>query len=125
MFLTAHHRTARTLLPVAFFGLLVSLLVVSENYGVSRANIITVQDGKTLLPDGSEAPMELPNCKQNSDCPLPTTYCGASGKCLELTEPTCDCGQPQVLRCYDKEERARFTYCKNGCIAIEGGAICQ
>lgn len=125
MFIAKHHRAARTLLPLAFFGMLVSLLIVSESYGVSHASVITVQGGKTILPDGTEAPAQLPRCDKNSDCPLPTTYCGPSGKCTELINPVCDCGQPQVLRCYDENEKARFTFCKNGCIAIDDGAVCQ
>lgn len=116
--------TARTVLPIAFFGLLVTLLVVSENLGGTQASTMTVKDGKVMTEEG-ETPVESTNCKTNSDCPLPTTYCGENGKCTELAQPICNCSQPQVLRCYDENEKARFLYCPNGCIDIQGGAICQ
>lgn len=125
MFTNRHGKTARTILPLTFFGILVSMLVIGESLDTSQASTVTVQNGETTMAEGQEPIQKLPRCKEDSDCPMPTTYCGPSGKCAELIDPTCDCGQPQVLRCYDKNEKARFMFCKNGCITIENGAICQ
>lgn len=119
------HRAARALLPLAFFGMLISLLIVGESFDATQASAVTVQHGKAVFAGEKQPKQELPRCKQDKDCPLPTTYCPPSGKCTALENPTCDCGQPQVLRCYDQNEKARFMYCQNGCVAIDGGAICQ
>ncbi|MCA9370330.1 MAG: hypothetical protein KC680_00010 [Candidatus Peregrinibacteria bacterium] len=105
---------ARTLLPLAFFGILVSLLVFSESMSGTTATSIIMN----VLSPGQE-------CTTNDDCSVQTTYCDEQGRCKELNDPTCDCGQPQVLRCYEESGRARFMYCPNGCKETPEGAICE
>ena len=122
----SHSKTARTLMPILFFGGLVTLLIASESMGPTQATTIVVNGTDEVQVTQDPKPFQsLPRCKEDSDCPLPTTYCGPSGKCTELDMPLCDCGQPQVLRCYQKDGKARFLYCQNGCLETQDGAICQ
>jgi len=115
----------RVLLPVSFFGALVAILMLGESFGPTSARIVTVtpEAGTVVSPAPEE---ELPRCDENSDCPLPTTFCNAKGRCEQLKKPVCDCSQKKVLRCKEEDsEKARFIYCPTACVATGGGAICQ
>lgn len=115
----------RVLLPVSFFGALVVLLMAGESLSQTQATTVVI-NGDTPQVKQVPAPRQtLPRCKKDNDCPLPTTYCGKSGKCTPLSEPICDCGQPQVLRCFEKSGKARFLFCASACVKTDDGAICQ
>lgn len=116
----------RTLLPIGFFGGLVALLMIGDSLGTTTATTVIRNTGAIQEVQQIPAPVQkLPRCKDDNDCPLPTTYCSDSGKCTELENPTCDCSQPQVLRCYENSGKARFLFCPDSCVETAEGAICQ
>ena len=117
--------TTRFLLPIGFFGAIVAMLMLGESFSPTKATTVVV-NGDTPHVQQVPAPAErLPKCTSNSDCPLPTTYCGSNNKCTELKNPTCDCSQPQVLRCFEESGKARFLFCATACVETGDGAICQ
>jgi hypothetical protein len=117
--------TIRVLLPIGFFGAIVAMLMLGESFGPTQATTVVI-NGPNPQVRQMPAPLQrLPRCNLNSDCPLPTTYCSESGKCTELKSPTCDCSQPQVLRCYETSGKARFLFCPSACVGTSDGAICQ
>ncbi|MDA0375792.1 MAG: hypothetical protein O3A80_00585 [bacterium] len=117
--------TIRVLLPIGFFSGLVAMLMLGESFKHIQATTVII-NGETPQVQQVPTPAQaLPRCKQNSDCPLPTTYCSQSGKCTQLTNPICDCSQPQVLRCYEESGKARFLFCPSACVETRNGAICQ
>lgn len=117
-------KTTRLLLPVSFFGVLVSLLMFSESMHQTTATTI-ITNTPTLEVQQIPAPEKpYPTCDEDDDCPLPTTYC-SNGKCRDLDNPICDCGQPQVLRCYEASGKARFLYCPSECSNTPDGTICE
>lgn len=64
-------------------------------------------------------------CLEDADCKSPTTVClKAYGVCAALHEPTCSCGQADVLRCFDASNHTKFTFCEKGCSVVPGGARC-
>ena len=117
--------TIRVLLPIGFFGGLVAMLMLGESFGPTQATTVVINGEPAQVQQIPAPEQPLPQCKFNSDCPLPTTVCGKAGKCVELTNPTCDCSQPQVLRCYEESGKARFLFCSVACVETADGAICQ
>lgn len=115
----------RVALPVGFFSGLVAMLFISDTFGPTTATTVVVNGDKPIIQQVPEPKQKLPRCKEDNDCPLPTTYCGPSGKCMELKNPTCDCSQPQVMRCFEESGKARFLYCPVACMETGNGAICQ
>ncbi len=118
-------RIHRVILPIAFFGVLVSALVFGESLnGTQATTIVTGTPVEHVMQDPKPV-QTYPRCEENADCPLPTSYCNDKGKCTELENPMCNCSQTNVLRCYDATGRARFLYCENGCEETSEGLICQ
>ncbi|MDP6561363.1 MAG: hypothetical protein QF793_00380 [Candidatus Peribacteraceae bacterium] len=117
--------TIRALLPIGFFGGLIAILMLGESLGPTQATTVVINGPNLHVQQTPPPAQSLPRCKTNSDCPLPTTYCGKSGKCTHLEEPICDCSQPQVMRCFESSGKARFLFCSTACVETDGGAICQ
>jgi hypothetical protein len=115
----------RMILPVAFFGGVIGLLAFQDTINPATASTILIIDGPTLNIQMDEPKDPYPSCTENTDCPLPTTFCSQEGKCAELTDPKCRCSQKQVLRCFEDNGRARHIFCPEGCFASGGGTICR
>jgi len=104
---------------------MVGMLLLGESFNYTQATTVVI-NGPEVYVQQIPAPLQsFPRCKKNSDCPLPTSYCSKSGKCTKLKNPTCDCSQPQVLRCYEETGKARFLFCPSACVETGDGAICQ
>lgn len=117
--------TLRIVLPIGFFASMIALLIFGESFDAVQATTIVV-NGPTVKVRQLPVPKErMPSCTENTDCPLPTTYCNKDGRCAELSNPVCDCSQPLVLRCKESSDRARFMFCPVGCVTTSDGAICQ
>ena len=114
----------RTLLPLGFFGALMLILLLGESLGPTTATTFVIHGDTPEVRQVPEPDQVLPTCTENSDCPLPTTYCD-NGYCTHLKSPVCDCSQPQVMRCQESGGRARFMYCETACVETGDGAICQ
>lgn len=115
----------RVLLPLTFFGVLISVLVLNDGVRSTKATTIITGSPVEELVQSPLPPENYPACETNDDCPIPTSFCNDNGQCEELVDPTCDCSQTQVLRCYQEDGHARFTFCENGCTQVEEQLICQ
>lgn len=62
-------------------------------------------------------------CKADRECAGTNVIC-LEQVCTPLQNAVCTCSQPQVLQCADSKERARHTFCENGCKVTLDGADC-
>ena len=100
-------RSKRVYTAFAFFGGIIAVLALQS--GMSQLRGQTVEVGAA--------------CKADRNCKGTTTIC-ENNICTLLEAAVCTCSQPQVLQCADSKNKARHTFCENGCKITLDGAEC-
>lgn len=131
-----------TRLLLAFIAGALSMFAVNGGLSQFRGQTVIIQEpvpmqqnqqAATASSTASQTPIitTLPDsvvkngCRNDQDCPSPYMVCSQQRKCVTLENPVGSCSQPFILTYVDPYNRAKHTYCENGCELTEYGAQCK